>query len=109
MEITHRSIDPVLAIGSIATLWYNWETIKRLKRQPSQLNKVNILIGVIVLIFAAIVAANGFYTILQAQTINPFENLHDASLFLSAVQITIGFSNLLLTAKTIRIYSKNIA
>src|SRR5215831_10206671 len=96
IEISHKSVDPILAIGSIATLWYNWETIKRLKGQPSQLNKVNILIGVVVLLFSAVVAANGFYTIMQAQTTNYFENLYSASLFLGIVQIIIGFSNLLI-------------
>jgi len=102
----HNPIDSISVIGSIATLWYNWETIKRLKGQPSQLNKANILIGFVVLSFAAVIAANGFYSIMQAPSINPFENLYSVSLFLGMVQIIIGFSNLLLTAKTINIYWK---
>src|SRR6185295_10202570 len=102
IEIVVGSVNFILAIGSIAILWYNWETIKRLKGQPSQLNKINILVGIIVLLFAALVASEGFYKIILEQTTNP------PNIFLSLVlvQIAVGFLNLLLTAKTIRIYSK---
>src|SRR5689334_3775332 len=106
-KISNRSVDAILIVGLISTVWYNWETLKRLKGQPSQLNKINILIGMVVLLFAALMTANGFHIIMQEQTANPFENLYSASLFHGVVQIIIGFSNLLLIAKTIRIYSKS--
>ncbi|HEV8512325.1 MAG TPA: hypothetical protein VGQ59_03580 [Cyclobacteriaceae bacterium] len=104
IEIVVGSVNFILAIGSIAILWYNWETIKRLKGQPSQLNKVNILFGVAVLLFSALLTAEGFYKIIQNQA----TELAMTVLLLGLVQIAIGFGNLLLTAKTIRIYSKKL-
>jgi len=103
IEIVDGSVNFILAIGSVAILWYNWETIKKLKGQPSQLNKINILIGLIVLSFAALTTSDGFYKIMQEQTTNPYGMF----LSLGIVEIAIGFSNLLLTAKTIRIYSRS--
>lgn len=102
IEIVVGSVDFILAIGSMAILWYNWETLKRLKGQPSQLNKFNILIGVVVLLFAALMTSEGVYKIMQEQMTNPL----GIFLPLGIVEIAIGFSNLLITAKTIRIYSK---
>jgi hypothetical protein len=103
IEIVEGSISFILTIGSMSILWYNWETIKRLKGQPSQFNRINIIVGIVVLSFAALTTAEGFYKIMQEQMSNSFGKI----LSLGLVEIAIGFSNLLLTAKTIRIYSKS--
>jgi heme A synthase len=103
IEFGLGSTDWILAIGLISTLWYNWETLKRLKGQPSNLNRSNILVGIIVLLFAALMTAEGYHKIIIRDQMN---NLTAGLLFLAATQIMLGFSNLLLTAKTINIYWK---
>jgi hypothetical protein len=105
-EFSLGSVNPVLSIGLVTTLWYNWETLKRLKGQPSKFNRINVLIGLAVLMFAALTAAEGFYKIIIQQQVSYRVN---EFLILGFVQIIIGFSNLLITAKTINIYWKTKA
>jgi|GEM_PF-6960631 len=102
-EFSLVSVNPVLSIGLISTLWYNWETLRRLKGLPSKLNRINVLIGVAVLLFAALMTAEGFYKIIIRDQADDFAI---GLILLALVEITIGFSNLLITAKTINIYWK---
>ena len=102
-EFSHRSVNPILAIGLIITLWYNWETLKRLKGLPSKFNKINILTGLVVLLFSALMTAEGYHKIIIRYQ---FSNLAEGLIFLAIIEIIIGFSNLLITAKTINIYWK---
>ncbi len=103
VELILNSLNTILAIGLVIALWYNWETLKRLNGQRSILNKFNILIGVIVLLFAALVASEGFNKII---IIDQVSNPDTGLLFRALAQIAIGFSNLLITVKTITIYWK---
>jgi hypothetical protein len=103
IEISHKPYNFILAIGSVAILWYNWETIKRLKGQPSQLNRINVIIGIVVLLFAALTTAEGFYKIIILKQGSDKAN---ELIILGLAQIIIGFSNLLITAKTINIFWK---
>jgi len=105
-EFSLVSVNPVLSIGLISTLWYNWETLRRLKGLPSKLNRINVLIGVAVLLFAALMTAEGFYKIIIHNQANDFAI---GLILLALVEIIIGFSNLLITAKTINIYWKTKA
>jgi hypothetical protein len=102
-EFSLGSVNPVLSIGLITIFWYNWEILKRLKGQPSKLNRINVLIGIVVLLFAALTTAEGFYTII---TLKQVSDLMNTLLILGLFQIIIGFSNLLITAKTINIFWK---
>ena len=102
-EFSLVSVNPVLSIGSISILWYNWETLKRLKGQHSKLNRINVIIGLAVLLFAALMTAEGFYKIIIHDQAHDFAT---GLILLALVEITIGFSNLLITAKTINIYWK---
>jgi hypothetical protein len=103
IEFSRGSVNPVLSIGLVIALWYNWETSKRLKGLPSTLNKINVLMGVVVLLFAALIASEGFHKIM---ILDHAGNLAGGLPFLAMAQITLGFSNLLITAKTITIYWK---
>ena len=103
IELILSSVNALLASGLVIALWYNWETLKRLKGQASTLNKINILVGVVVLVFAALMASEGFYKIIiLEQASNQVVGL----LFRAFAQIAIGFANLLITVKTITIYWK---
>jgi hypothetical protein len=102
-ELSHGSVNPILAIGLMVTLWYNWETLKRLKGLPGKFNKINILIGAAVLLFSALMTAEGYHKIIIRYQ---FSNLAEGLIFLALIEIIIGFSNLLITAKTINIYWK---
>ena len=103
VELILNSVNLALATGLAIALWYNWETLNRLKGQPSILNRINVLIGVIVLLFAALMASEGFYKIIKLEQAS---NLAAGLLFRALAQIAIGFSNLLITVKTITIYWK---
>ena len=62
--------------------------------------------GVVVLLFAALMASEGFHKIM---ILDHAGNLAGGLPFFAIAQITIGFSNLLITAKTITIYWKTKA
>ena len=87
-----------LVAGFGLTIWYNWETIKRLKGQRNNLNRVNYIIGILVILF-------GVFLILGAMAMIKVgfkDNSDRAEVSLGFVYISFGIATIALTLKTIR-------
>lgn len=89
-------------IGFLLTIWYNWATLKRMMGQPSNLNVLNLIVGLLIIFFASLLIDTGVHKIRISQTGG---KMAKALIFLALTEIVFGTTILLQTVRTMRLFT----
>lgn len=90
--------DYFVTVGMILTLWYNWETLKRLKGHRNGLNKLIFIIGILTVLFGVTLLVGSILMIndgLKSKT---------PQIAMGMVYIPLSLSTIILSLKTLRLY-----
>lgn len=87
----------------IAIVWYNWETLRRMKGLTNRSNILYFSFAILILLFGVYLAMNGFFRVVLMLDTGQDEWIKLA-IVLSVTEILFGASLLLHVVRTIRLY-----
>lgn len=99
VHLSDVSYDYILIIGYGIVIWYNWETYKQLKGLRNKRTIINLVAGVLTILFSGLLILNlsMLYTLTKSHT--------SGILFWSCVHLVFACSVTVLTVLTFRFYT----
>jgi hypothetical protein len=86
--------------GMVLIIWYNWETLKRLKGERNKLNQITFVVGVLTIVFAVGLILSSIALI--------NEGLKNAKtqVVMGAIYIPVGLTTIFLSVNTLKLYKE---
>lgn len=94
------SMDYYFIFGLCLTIWYNWETLKKIRGQRNGLNKLNFIIGILTLLFGGLIILAGLAMIKEELD----GSGRRGQIVLGAINALLGITTILVTLKTLKIF-----